>query len=244
MLDTMTRLPPNVRATRGRADTTETGEFLMMSSDASEDGTAVRLIGSYPGRALLITAPEIDGRLLFVKEGQAFHFRSFYAQAVYAFATTIQKVCFTPFPYVHLEWPASHTIERTVVRSSRRVDVKLPCAVYWTLDGKPCTYNGTVRNLSSAGAELHIGKTLPARAEGLRIALRISAAGQNFVIECPVRIMRHEMIPGRDDATIDKYGLALQELSPESSLALHAFVYETAITRLETPIYAHAPMSS
>jgi c-di-GMP-binding flagellar brake protein YcgR len=240
MQDTIAKNPPpGARPTRGRADTSETGEFLLMSFEGGEEGTQVRLIGSYPGRSLVITAPEVDGRLLFVKEGQVFHFRSFYAQAVYAFSTSIQKVCFTPFPYIHLDWPKGN-IERTVVRRSRRVEVKLPCAVYWDLDGSTHTYNGTLRNLSTDGAELHMGRPIPARGENARVAFRLQIGALRYLVECPIKVMRHELIAGKDDTTLDKYGVQLLEIPQEATLALHAFVHETAVTRLETPIYAQS----
>lgn len=237
--DTLSRLPVAPRnPARGRPDSTETGEHLLMSFDPGDEGTPVRLIGSYPGRSLLITAPAVDGRLLFVKEGQIFHFRSFYAQAVYSFSTAIQKVCFSPFPYLHLDWPAASRIERTVVRRARRVDVKLPCAVYWDLDGTTHTYNGSLRNLSVNGAELHLGRSIPTRGEHLRIAFRVQVANERYLIECGIRVMRHSVLAGRDDTMIDEYGLELADLTPESFLIVHAFVQETAVTRLETPLYA------
>lgn len=65
----------------------------------AEDAMTVTLIGMHEGRSILITAPERDKRLVFVKEGTLFHFRGFSGELVYEFDAPVRKVRFEPFPY-------------------------------------------------------------------------------------------------------------------------------------------------
>ena len=87
----------------------------------------VKLVGYLKGRSVLVTIPEAEGRLCYVREGQAFVVRFFAGRNAYAFTANVLKSSSIPFPHMHLSYPSQ--VRGLVVRAGERVPVRIICAV-------------------------------------------------------------------------------------------------------------------
>lgn len=112
----------------------------------------VKVIGMMKHRSLLVTAPEADGKLLFVRDGQPFQVRAFSGLNVCAFKTKVLKAHHTPFPYLHLAYPDRVEIMR--IRKSVRAAVNLICAIS-EQDGGRQIAAGRIVDLSTGGVRVH-----------------------------------------------------------------------------------------
>lgn len=83
---------------------------------SADDAMTVKLVGVHEGKSIVITAPERDGRLAFVKEGVTFFFSGFSGELVYEFNALVQKVRFDPYPYLHIGWPHDWQVGKRRVR--------------------------------------------------------------------------------------------------------------------------------
>jgi c-di-GMP-binding flagellar brake protein YcgR len=209
-------------------------QYLRMNYAGSEEGFFVRLYGMVPGQSLILAAPTENGQLVFVKEGDNFDFKGFYSRAIYSFRAAIRQVCFQPFPYLHINWPELSRVQKQIVRQTRRIDINLPCTLYLTPD-KKSTINGVIRNLSTGGAEVELFGHFDAHQTRVRIAFRVPVHGQKFLIEEETTIIGKRAY---EDEPAERYGLSFDNLPYDMVLALHGYIQETLLGRLETPLFA------
>ncbi|RCS57447.1 flagellar brake protein [Parvibium lacunae] len=212
-------------------------QYLRMNFLGSEEGFFVRLYGMVPGQSLIISAPIENGQLLFVKEGDLFDFKGFYSRAIYSFSAAVRQVCFQPFPYLHINWPEPSRVSKQIVRQTRRIDISLPCTLYIGPALKK-TINGVVRNLSTGGLEIelfgHLDDTTPAGSQ-VKVAFRVPVHGQKFMIEHEAKLVGKRTY---EDEPAERYGLSFENLPYDMLLALHGYIQETLLNRLETPLFA------
>lgn len=215
-------------------------QVLKMSTPGSGNEYSVRLLGVNPDTSLIVSAPGIDGKLVFVKEGQVFHFRGFFGHTVQSFDATILKVQFSPYPYLHISWPDPSKIARRRIRSTRRAKCRLPCVIYYRRSGTEKQENGFVSDLSVGGAELWLAQELPGSFEDFRVAFKINVAGQRILIDSGVSALRlkEEMrrTAGPQGAQGAHYGMAFESLSDQLQLAIHAYINELLVAQLESPL--------
>lgn len=207
---------------------------LRMNYAGSEEGFFVRLYGMVQGQSLIVAAPTQNGQLVFVKEGDNFDFKGFYSRAIYSFTAAIRQVCFQPFPYLHISWPDPSRVNKQIVRQARRIDINLPCTVY-VGENKKRTINGVIRNLSTGGAEVELFGQFAEERGLVRLAFRVPVHGQKFMIEQEVRLMGKRTY---EDEPAERFGLAFDNLPYDMVLALHGYIQETLLSRLETPLFA------
>lgn len=231
-------LPPltDSRAPRRKSRTIPAWRTLRMWSEggSADDAMTVVLIGVLDGKSVVITAPERDGRLAFVKEGTLFRFRGFSGELVYEFDAPVQKVRFDPFPYLHIGWPRDWQIGKRRLREARRVRTDIPCILY--RDGANGTdfVSGTLSDLSTGGGALRLKEPVRGLAERVRLAFRLQVAGQQVLFEIEAKPVR---LPEADEPD-PSIGLSFLGLDDLQRLALHAFVYAHVVRELETPLFA------
>lgn len=199
-----------------------------------DDAMSVKLIGVNEGKTLVITAPERDGKLAFVKEGNLYNFRGFSGELVYEFKAAVHKTRFEPYPYLHVDWPQDWQVSKRRLREARRVTVDVPCILYPDAEGAEGFAKGAITDLSTGGASVQFKDRVPALKERVRLAFRLQVAGQMVLFEATCTVMR-----APDRAAVEpSVGLKFDGLSDTERLALHAYVYLNLIREIEVPLYA------
>ena len=129
----------------------KSGDVVQLQSrgEGNDVRYPVRLIGMSKGRSVLVTTPMVEGKYLFMPDGQSFVLRAFSGRSAYAFSTQIIKGVTTPYPYLHLAYPKE--VRSLLVRKGARVSVNVICAIT-SCDGVPMQAGGTIINLSTGGA--------------------------------------------------------------------------------------------
>lgn len=123
---------------------------VQFQTDSPDSRCPVRLIGYLKNKSIVITTPEHQGGLIFAKEGQVFIVRFFSGKNAYAFTTEVLRVYNTPYPHLHLRYPAR--VKGLVVRKGERVAVKIICSIDLPAPADPARFAGTIQNLSTGGA--------------------------------------------------------------------------------------------
>ncbi|SDT00756.1 c-di-GMP-binding flagellar brake protein YcgR, contains PilZNR and PilZ domains [Halopseudomonas litoralis] len=144
---------------------------LQVLSPNHSERYQVRVIGFHAPISLLVTAPTLNGRLVFIKEGQRFLARGFIGKDAVAYNTRVLKSSLAPFAYLHLAWPDE--VQTMRIRSSSRVSVDLVCMV----TGEQGQSAARIADLSPGGAR--VVSTVPFAASGdeLKLAFRINPGG-------------------------------------------------------------------
>ena len=79
----------------------------------------VKMLGFHAPVSIMVTSPMVQGKLVFIKEGQQFLVRGFVGKDAVAYKTRVLKSNLAPFPYLHLAYPES--VQSMRIRGSARV---------------------------------------------------------------------------------------------------------------------------
>lgn len=161
------------------------GDMLQLQAAGVAPGERypVRLIGYHAPVSLLVTAPMVNGRLAFIKEGQRFLVRGFVGRDAVAYSTRVLKANLSPFAYLHLAWPEE--VQTMRIRSSTRVPVDLVCAVI--AEDKQCS--ARIIDLSPGGARVISAAPIGASGEQVKVAFRINPGGAEVYLS-PLALIR------------------------------------------------------
>lgn len=193
------------------------GDMLQLQASGATPGGRhpVRLIGYHSPISLLVTAPEVNGRLVFIKEGQHFLVRGFVGQDAVAYSTRVLKSNLSPFAYMHLAWPEE--VQTLRIRSSARVPVGLVCAVIHE-EGQS---SARMIDLSPGGARVVSAAPLGSSGEQFKLAFRINPGGAEVYLKLQA-VVRGAVQEGDRFTT----GLEFIDVSEADNLYLSNMVYQ------------------
>lgn len=182
----------------------------------------VRMIGFHAPVSLMVTAPTLHGRLVFIKEGQQFLVRGFVGKDAVAYRTRVLKSQLTPFPYLHLAYP--ETVQSMRIRSSARVTVSLVAST--VAPGGP----GAARivDLSLGGARMLSRTVVANKDDEIKVSFRINPSGLDVYLTLRGRVravQRHE--EGSTDVVAT--GVEFHSLSEQERLYLTNMVYQNLL---------------
>jgi hypothetical protein len=180
----------------------------------------VRLIGFVKNKTVMVTAPAIDGKLEFVRDGQTFIVRAFAGKKAYAFVTSAVKSVHSPHPYLHLAFPKE--VRCTVVRRGVRAQVKIIASV--GLDNPERVGAAVLTDLSMGGASGTLKQLLGQKGEEGQIKFKVHAAGQDEILNLKMVLRSIGPAEGGDGY---KHGFEFLDVSIHERLILSAFVHQT-----------------
>jgi hypothetical protein len=101
------------------------GERLQLElvADGSRSHYYTTLIGFVPGHSVLIRTPMVQNLPVPVPEGADVLVRAFSGRHAFTMESRVDRVCRSPYPYMHLAYPAQ--VQQTIIRGALRVRVAL-----------------------------------------------------------------------------------------------------------------------
>jgi c-di-GMP-binding flagellar brake protein YcgR len=184
---------------------------------------AVSLIGFAKGKSVMVSVPEIDGKLLIIRDGQTFVVRAFSGRNVYAFTAMVIKSTSAPFPHLHLSYPAD--VRGLAVRKGARAKVKIIFSASREDDPR-FSAAGTIENMSISGA-LAVSKT-PIGKKGDRVTIKFKAlvAGIESFLALPCIVRAVNVDQDQASSGENHYGVEFVDAQPQDMIVLSAFVYQ------------------
>ena len=179
----------------------------------------VRLIGYIKNKTVMVTAPAIDGKLEFVRDGQTFIVRAFAGKKAYAFVTSAMKSVHSPHPYLHLTFPKE--VRCTVVRRGVRAEVNIIASV--ALDNPERVSAAVLTDLSMGGASGTLKQVLGQKGEEGQIKFKVHAAGQDEFLNLKTVLRSVAPSEGGDGY---KHGFEFLDVPIHDRLILSAFVHQ------------------
>lgn len=232
-------LPRMLPAKQAFEDPFETGSQLKMSAPGqSKEPFHVRLIGSIPQAAIVITHPMRDGKCVFAKEGQVWEFQATYGLSIYRFSSMIEKVLLSPHPLIVMSWPHETHLESQAIRRARRVNCDLPATIRLngSQSGSVESITAVIDNISTGGLELLFAKAVSFKiGQSISIAFQIILDDRKYLIECDAEVVSKPRDSGPSSST---YGFALKSLNDEQFAVIHAFVSDRLNHRLGPQLYS------
>lgn len=198
------------------------GDTLQLQGQADTGATRyyVKLIGYFKGKSLIVTTPSVDGKVLLMREGQAFVVRMFSGKSVYAFPASIFKVANVPYPHLHLTYPAQ--VRGLVIRSGARVKAKLIASIQGTT-GKVVA--GSISNLSTGGAAVTVKEPVGLKGEVVAVKFRVAIdeVEQYLHLKGIIRSIHGEV--DESGGSLVQHGVQFADVPEAEHVSLTAYVY-------------------
>jgi hypothetical protein len=180
----------------------------------------VRLVGFVKNKTVMVTAPMLDGKFGFIRDGQTFTVRSFSGKKAHVFMAAAVKSVHSPFPYLHLSYPQE--VRATVIRKGSRAAVKLIAAVSL---GHPVRIAATkLIDLSVAGASCVSGQPFGAKGEQGLLKFKLLVADHSAVLNLKA-VLRSVALS--DSGDVWNHGFEFLDVAVEQRMMLSAFVHQT-----------------
>ncbi len=140
------------------------------------------------------------------------------------FESFVYELCTQPYPYLHLAYPASVSLEplRRVPRFP--LSTALRAVAYSQLGVATGYLDGRFLDISVDGARVSLDKELSSVATRVDVSAKVSVAGTEQQLELRTELKRSFGRSDKGDGW--HYGLAFQELSPPQRLLLLALCHE------------------
>ncbi|HEY0846605.1 MAG TPA: flagellar brake protein [Noviherbaspirillum sp.] len=180
----------------------------------------VRLIGFVKNKTVFVTAPAVDGKFEFIRDGQTFVVRAFSGKKAYAFVAAAVKSVHSPHPYLHLSFPKE--VRCTVVRRGVRAQVKIIASVW--LGDSARTGAAVLTDLSMGGTSGTIKQVLGQKGEEGQIKFKVHAAGQDEFLSLKMAL---RSVNPSENGDGFKHGFEFLDVSIHDRLILSAFVHQT-----------------
>lgn len=181
----------------------------------------VKMLGFHVPVSILVTAPTVQGKLVFIKEGQQFLVRGFVGKDAVAYKTRVLKSNLSPYPYLHLAYPES--VQSMRIRGSARVPVDLVTSVM-APRGKGAA---RIVDLSWGGARMISPQPVADKDDEVTLAFRINPSGLDVYLNIKARIRA----VSKDESTKGQVatGVEFIELNEQDRLYLTNMVYQNLL---------------
>ena len=181
----------------------------------------VKMLGFHAPVSIMVTSPMVQGKLVFIKEGQQFLVRGFVGKDAVAYKTRVIKSNLSPFPYLHRAYPQS--VQSMRIRSSARVPVELVTSVQ-APRGKG---SAKIVDLSWGGARMLSPQPVADKGDDVTLAFRINPSGLDvyLTIKAKVRAVSRDEI----NAGVVATGVEFVDLNEQDRLYLTNMVYQNLL---------------
>lgn len=215
------------------------GLNLQIELIATKERYSVKVVGCLPNKTLIVTAPRIDGKSVWLRETSNIKARFMMGTKVCAFSTKVEKACREPVAYLHLTYP--EVVESSIVRSAARLDTSLITSVE-PISGNPVVDKKTaakMTNLSVGGGRFASKHDLGVIGDLYRAALKLNVEGfdevikvcceicykEDYVVQVPLHVEGEEGLTKPE--TMYTFGVKFVDLSKEQILLITAYIYRS-----------------
>jgi len=184
---------------------------------------SVKVIGVMKPKSLLVTAPVVDGKLIFVRDGQTYLVRAFSGLNVCAFKAKILKSQLQPFPYMHLSYPDS--VQAMRIRKSMRAPASIIVAVHETEVGRQ-SGAGKIIDLSVGGARMYSPMQIGIKDQTLWLSFKVMLGDMEEYVKTPAVIRTVGEEDDEQGKRMHVFGLQFGELGQSQRLIIMNLVYQ------------------
>lgn len=182
----------------------------------------VKMLGFHAPVSIMVTSPTVQGKLVFIKEGQQFLVRGFVGKDAVAYKTRVLKSNLSPFPYLHLAYPES--VQAMRIRSSARVPVELVTSVV-APGGKGAA---KIVDLSWGGARMVSPQPVAAKDDEVTLAFRINPSGLDVYLQIKGKVRAVSKEDSGNKGLVAT-GVEFVDLSEQDRLYLTNMVYQNLL---------------
>jgi hypothetical protein len=183
---------------------------------------SVRLVGYFRNQSILVTTPFVETTPLILADGEQVEVRMVTGSNIYSFQAPIQRLCISPFHYMHLDFPVEVRAQK--LRRSPWARVSFDATVTDALGGHELV---RIVNLSSDGAQLHAPLLLGEPGAALRLSFHAEMDEMKTTLNLDAAILHvHAPQAGQQAAEgMLEYGISFRDIAAADALWLKGLVY-------------------
>lgn len=215
----------------------EVGDSLQLQfvNDNAGNRHYVKVVGCYPGRSILVSTPQVSGKIMLVRQDQAVIVRLMIGNDVVGFNSTVLRSCARPYPYLHLAYPKE--LQSSSVRKALRVSLDTVVSMRRLRPGDQAeraheAFAGRTRDISTTGALISSSARLGSVGDHLSMALRVVVAGFGEDIKLRATIRNTAVLSARDDTAGTLYGVEFDPPERREAILLHGYVFQTILQHM------------
>jgi hypothetical protein len=176
------------------------------------------VIAALPGATLL----PIDLRL-----GDEVAVRYLVGRSVCGFKTSVIRVCTSPYPYFHLQYP--DCVQKMDVRGAERVQVALPAR----LEAAAGALEVELRDLSATGANVSSPRAIGQVGDAVKLSAELTFGEVTRQVSTAATIRNAHSVQQDDGGEVSawRYGLQFQDLCEADYIFVLGFVFEQLASR-------------
>ena len=210
------------------------GERLQLElvADSSRSHHYTTLIGFVPGHSVLIRTPLMQNLPIPVPEGADVLVRAFSGRHAYTVESRVDRVCRSPYPYMHLAYPAQ--VQQTLIRGALRVRIALPGVASSTVEQADAPPRAVVlSDLSVSGAQLETEQSLGEPGEKFGLAFKFVVQPNNYEVKltasAQIQSVR-KVKKGKGPEELFSHGVRFNRLHATEGLLLQSYIQQVLLS--------------
>jgi len=205
------------------------GTPIQVQQEGIEDAPRfnVKLLGYYPGKGLIVTNTEFNGKTILLTDGTKLVARAVQGSLATAFRVKVVQTNMKPYPHLHLSYPDEDDIEVSIVRDARRIDTKQPSLVRNTKAGSQYT-EAMIVDLSASGARIATRVPIAILEEMVELKMEVEVAEENEPLVI-TGIIKNVDFKKKGNMALHYYGIMFNGINRFQKVVLHAYVMEETL---------------
>lgn len=185
------------------------------------------LVGYVSNISVLVRNPVVDGLSLPMRDHERLIVRGFSGLETFSFDTVVERVCISPFPYLHLAYP--HAIRTIPVRNEMRVKTRLPVRVS-TAKGDTAI-EAIISNMSSGGILIDSAEELGSVHDEIGVSFHIIVQPNDYQahIEAQAVIQNTSIQDNPKGEFQFQYGVKLMNIQSSQAILLQNLIYQALL---------------
>jgi len=199
---------------------------VQVLSERSSPRVQARVLGYMEGQSVIAALPGATLLPIDLRLGDEVAVRYLVGRSVYGFKTSVIRVCTSPYPYFHLQYPDS--VQKMDVRGAERVQVALPAR----LGGAAGTVEVELRDLSATGANVSSPREIGQVGDAVKLSVELTFGEVTRQLSTAATIRNATSAPQESgEAAVWRYGVQFQDLSEADYIFVLGFVFEQRASR-------------
>jgi len=205
------------------------GTTIQLQQESGENNQRykVRLIGYLPGKNIIVTNPEVNGRTVILKDDKVLIARIFKGSMAIGFRCRVMQTSLVPYPHLHLSYP--NDLEISAVRNASRVNTKEAALVRNLAKPEDKFSEALILDLSTTGTKIATRHPIAQKGDFLQIRMKLNVDKEDRLLEMAGEVMKvnyQEASKSVNNKPVFNYGIKLKGVNAMQKMIIHAYVLE------------------
>ncbi len=197
-----------------------------LSNDFGQVKFSVKYLGGLDKKSIICTLPELDEKIVYIKENSGLAAVAFSGKNIYKFSTVVEATFTRPYPHMHLKFPLN--VYGNQIRKNQRINTNIIVSLLNLSAGEnhQAKTAGRMVDLSLGGAMIESSKPAGIVGDQLECAFKISMDGGEAVFALNTTLRNVNDITSEQIKPMFKQGISFEHLNFQDKAVLQSYIYK------------------